>query len=140
MAQGKEPYGILLVDNFPGHPSKLWSSDGNFVVLFLPPNTTPILQPVDQHLVASTKKKYRALLLPQMLDAVLEDESTTFHDIIQQIQFHDFGVTVTQAWSNLTCEEMVSAWRPLLSNPHNGKTGTSTIIFLSHRIGLVLPP
>ena len=41
---------LLLLDNTPSHPSTptLVSEDGNITCLFLPPNVTSILQPMDQ--------------------------------------------------------------------------------------------
>ena len=41
---------LLLVDNAPAHPSKdcLQYSDGKVTTMFLPPNTTSVIQPMDQ--------------------------------------------------------------------------------------------
>ena len=41
---------VLVLDNAPAHPSeeKLVSHDGKIKVLYLPPNTTSVIQPMDQ--------------------------------------------------------------------------------------------
>jgi hypothetical protein len=38
---------LLILDNAPGHPVSVEDHADNIQVVFLPPNTTPILQPVD---------------------------------------------------------------------------------------------
>ena len=48
--RGLEEKVLLLLDNAPSHPSSasLQSEDGKIKTLFLPPNTTSIIQPIDQ--------------------------------------------------------------------------------------------
>jgi DDE superfamily endonuclease len=38
---------LLILDNAPGHPPHLGESHPNIKVVYLPPNTTSILQPMD---------------------------------------------------------------------------------------------
>ena len=49
---------LLLVDNAPGHTAILVGRHPNVEVVFLPKNTTLILQPPDQEVIASFKQKY----------------------------------------------------------------------------------
>ena len=49
---------LLILDNAPGHDTELQLSNINF--LFLLPNTTSILQPLDQGAIAFVKAKYKA--------------------------------------------------------------------------------
>lgn len=53
----------LLLDNCPGHLSteKLCSEDGNIFTMFRPPNTTPIIQLIDQNVIQNIKFNYRKL-------------------------------------------------------------------------------
>lgn len=47
---------LLLVDNAPSHPlMEEINFDSNFRVMFLPPNCTAILQPMDQNLIQNKK-------------------------------------------------------------------------------------
>ncbi|XP_023224155.1 jerky protein homolog-like [Centruroides sculpturatus] len=48
---------LLLIDNAPSHPSNilLERENGKFKIVFLPPNITSILQPMDQGVIESFK-------------------------------------------------------------------------------------
>jgi hypothetical protein len=46
---------ILLLDYAPGHPRTLDDLNPNVRVIFLPPNTTSLLQPMDQCVIAAFK-------------------------------------------------------------------------------------
>jgi len=50
----------LILDNAPSHLSedKLNFVNENFKILFLPPNVTVILQPMDQGIIEQTKQNY----------------------------------------------------------------------------------
>ena len=51
---------LLLLDNAPSHPSTeiLQSRDGKVTTLFLPANTTSIIQPMDQGILEALKRHY----------------------------------------------------------------------------------
>ena len=85
--QNKITYKILLLlDNAPAHPSTdvLKSRDGNVTTLFLPANTTAILQPMDQGIFEATKRRYKKSLLRYL---VLENEASSISipDILKKI-------------------------------------------------------
>ncbi len=63
---------LLLLDNAPAHPdvSSLTSQDGNIKAMFLPPNTTAIIQPMDQGVLEAMKRNYKRSVLQKLL---LED-------------------------------------------------------------------
>ncbi|GFU05084.1 jerky protein homolog-like [Trichonephila clavipes] len=47
---------ILLIDNAPSHPGTEELSSGEIKAIFLPPNVTPLLQPMDQCVLQKLKK------------------------------------------------------------------------------------
>ncbi|XP_068233545.1 tigger transposable element-derived protein 1-like [Palaemon carinicauda] len=53
---------LLVLDNAPAHPPGLEGyllAEYSFIkVLYLPPNTTPLLQPMDQQVISNFKKLY----------------------------------------------------------------------------------
>lgn len=53
---------ILLLNNAPCHPSAETFAVGDIKVLYLPPNTTAILQPCDQGIIETLKRFFRSRL------------------------------------------------------------------------------
>lgn len=60
---------VLLLDNCPGHPyaDELHSENGKIFAMFLPPNTTAMIQPMDQNVIQNIKLNYRKTLLTNIL-------------------------------------------------------------------------
>ncbi|GFY58405.1 zinc finger MYM-type protein 1 isoform X2 [Trichonephila inaurata madagascariensis] len=57
---------LLLLDNVPGHPK---DPKDNFLIQFLPPNTTSLIQPKDQEVIAAFKKLYTRVLFRRCFEA-----------------------------------------------------------------------
>ena len=55
---------VLLLDNAPVHPAEdiLRSDNGKIKCLFMPPNTSALIQPMDQGVIYSCKRLYRKKL------------------------------------------------------------------------------
>ncbi len=64
---------VLIKVNAPSHPQSdcLQSPDGAFTCLFLPPNTTSILQPMNQGVLENLKRRYKSTLLQKLLNLIL---------------------------------------------------------------------
>jgi len=80
-----------MLDNAPGHPLDL--KHLNVEILFLPPNTTSIIQPLDQGIISTFKAYYIRRTFEKILDDIDQDEN----------------LTVTQAWKKFLFE-IVSIW------------------------------
>ncbi|XP_036339760.1 jerky protein homolog-like [Rhagoletis pomonella] len=52
---------LLLIDNAPSHPNEaeLATENGRIFAMFMPPNVTPLIQPMDQDAIKITKLHYR---------------------------------------------------------------------------------
>ncbi|XP_025410373.1 jerky protein homolog-like [Sipha flava] len=92
------PKALLLLDNCPGHPSaeELRSDDGNIFAMFLPPNTTALIQPMDQNscklLEFGSANAHKEIVetLPfqteNKIDEVVEINDIQLSTLINQIQ------------------------------------------------------
>ena len=63
---------LLLLDNAPVHPdsASLVSKEGDIKAMFLPTNTTALVQPMDQGVLEAMKRRYCKAMLRSLL---LED-------------------------------------------------------------------
>jgi hypothetical protein len=89
---------LLLVANCTGHSGEeLVSEDGQFTTTFLPPNTTALIQPMDQNPVNLTKLAYRKSLLSQIVSSDEEDLSKCLKEFSLK---HAFFL-LSNAWGSL---------------------------------------
>ncbi|KAM6435888.1 tigger transposable element-derived protein 1-like [Liasis olivaceus] len=108
---------LLLMDNAPAHPPALvdaMDAEYDFIkVKFLPPNTTPLLQPMDQQVICNFKKLYTKALFTRCFN-VTEETSLTLTEFWKK----HFNVLhcislIDKAWQDVTCWTLNSAWRKL---------------------------
>ena len=57
---------IMLCDNCAAHTNDVKLT--NVKLVLLPPNTTSLIQPMDQGLIANFKKQYRSLVLCRLMN------------------------------------------------------------------------
>ncbi|GBO09966.1 Jerky -like [Araneus ventricosus] len=74
---------ILLMDNVPAHPDVETLKAENITCIFIPRNTTAILQPMDQGVIESMKRRYRKQLLSKLLFEGDDDEVEAARSIVQ---------------------------------------------------------
>ncbi|XP_033225367.1 jerky protein homolog-like [Belonocnema kinseyi] len=104
---------VLLLDSAPSHPSldELNAINENFEVLYLPPNATELIQPMDQGLIATIKKLYKKDLLKRLLLRGKSEEAVQF---LKGLDLADFFGMLCLAWNALTLSDLQRAWKPLL--------------------------
>jgi hypothetical protein len=54
---------LLIVDNCPSHPKDLKSQLTNIELVYLPPNCTSVIQPMDMGIIKNLKHYYREKLV-----------------------------------------------------------------------------
>ena len=71
--KGLSVKALLQLDNTPAHPdaTTLMSNDKSIRAVFLPPNSTALIQPMDQGVLEAMKRRYRKAILRKLL---LEDQ------------------------------------------------------------------
>lgn len=92
---------LLLVDNCPAHPDVELEQ---IKLIFMPPNTSSKLQPMDQGVIHSLKCHYRKILLMKMLDAIDKNKSFSV-DLLDAIHF------IHLAWQKVSRETIANCFK-----------------------------
>ncbi|XP_053546948.1 tigger transposable element-derived protein 1-like [Bombina bombina] len=99
------PFSILLfVDNAPGHPRMLDELNPNIRVEFLPPNTTSLLQPMDQCVIAAFKLNYLKRTFSKCIPAIDKEEGAgqeVLSKFWKSYNILDCIKTVRDAWNDI---------------------------------------
>ena len=105
----------MILDNAPSHPSakELNAIDKNFEVIFLPPNVTANIQPMDQSPISVTKKNYKRTLMRKLL---IEGDYEKIETFLKELKLRDCLEMLSKGWSNVTQTTLQNAWKPLLGN------------------------
>ena len=113
---------LLLLDNAPSHPddSKLISDDGKIKVLYLPPNTTSLIQPMDQGIIYTCKRHYRKKQLQDCLVVIPDDtaeEDTRGADTLAKLKAYNLRDAIynwAESWQSVKVETLINCWNKLL--------------------------
>ncbi|CAL1538349.1 unnamed protein product [Lymnaea stagnalis] len=108
------PFKILFVlDGAPSHPPHLLNISDDLKFVFLPSNTTSLLQPMDQGVIKMFKACYLRHTFQQLLDACTGEGKPTMkefwleYDILMAID------NIADAWDEVNKSCMNSAWEKL---------------------------
>lgn len=93
---------ILFLDNAGCHPSDVKDSYSNIKMVFLPPNTTSRLQPLDAGIIKNFKVRYRKLLLKFVVSHV--NSRSTAAEIVNTVDVLQAIRWVKQAWEEVPKE------------------------------------
>ena len=112
--KGLTKRAILLLDNAPSYPAveSLCSSDGEISCLYLPPNTTALIQPMDQGVLETIKRRYKRDLLLHLLNE--ENEGLNIAEFTKTLNILDAVLMSAKSWSEV---EESRSWHKLLSLP-----------------------
>ncbi|XP_050697644.1 tigger transposable element-derived protein 1-like [Eriocheir sinensis] len=108
---------LLLMDNALAHPPGVEEELGKgykfMEVMFLPPNTTPLIQPMDQNVIASFKKLYTKALFERCFEVTSETELT-----LREFWKNHFNILhclrlIDKAWGQVSVRSLQSAWKNL---------------------------
>ena len=94
---------VLIIDNCKAHPEIKGLT--NIALEFLPPNTTSVLQPMDQGIIRSLKAHYRSSLVKKVIDCIDNNEPMPKINVLDAMQM------ATDAWKKVTDETIVNCFR-----------------------------
>lgn len=105
---------LLLLDNAPSHPFVhiLNNINENFEVLYLPPNVTAIIQPMDQGVISITKKLYKKYFVSKLLS----EEPFNIDNFLKKFTIKDCIDLISKAWQNIQPSTLMKVWRPMLKD------------------------
>lgn len=111
---------VLLVDNASSHGGneELSSEDGNFTIMFLPPNCTALIQPLDQNAIRLTKLFYRKSLLAHILSKEEEEVITC----LKNLNLKDAVCFLANSWQKVSSEVIQKCWENILPTESDSNT------------------
>lgn len=102
---------ILLIDNCPAHGTQpLLSDDGDIIVMFLPPNCTALIQPMDQNPINIVKLTYRS----ELLKNIVAQENDSVIDLLKKHTIRDAIVLLKLAWDKLSTDKLKNSWSKIM--------------------------
>lgn len=107
---------ILLLDNAPGHPQDLNTIETGLDVnvLYIPANTTSILQPMDQGIISTFKAYYLRKTLEEMIRSIDSDARETVKNYWRSYDILKGITNLRFAWDEVTSKCLYGVWRKLL--------------------------
>ena len=102
----------------------LCSHDGHIKAVFLPPNTTAVIQPLDGGVLEIAKRNYRKLLLRRVLAENEGENSPSLLATIKQVNMKDVAYMTGEAWEDVKAETISKVWRKTLLNRVDQLDGT----------------
>ena len=89
----------------------LRSAEGNITVMYMPPNTTSVIQPLDQGIIASFKQRYCQGLINEM---ILSDLDITH--FLTAFSLKQMFLVAGRAWEGVTPMTINNCWKEWLSS------------------------
>lgn len=85
--------------------------------MYLPPNTTALIQPMDQGVLEAMKRRYRKAMLRKLL---LEDqEGRSIVDFVKKIDIKQVVYMIASAWDDVSSLTIAKSWHNLLGSGDN---------------------
>ena len=121
-----------MIDNAPSHPEILVLNaiDRQCEVMFLPPNITALIQPMNQGCIAAKKKRYKTSLLRELIAYNFPDMSSV-NEFLSKWSLLDCCNLVAYSWKQLSEATLGNCWTKILT-PYN-KNNTNAQI---HQLNL----
>ncbi|KAK3862648.1 hypothetical protein Pcinc_031507 [Petrolisthes cinctipes] len=100
---------VLLLDNCKAHPPAEVLSMGNIIVVYLPPNVTSVIQPMDQGVIQNFKVNYRRSFMRKLVN--YDDGSIS--EFQRAFNVKDAIFMASLAWQDVKQQTLKRSWRKL---------------------------
>ncbi|XP_049751908.1 tigger transposable element-derived protein 1-like [Elephas maximus indicus] len=104
---------LLIVDSAPGHPLFTGDLHPDIKVVFLPPNTTSLIQPEDQGVIAAIKAYCLRRTFAQAM-AAADDTGKTLMQFWRKYSVYHRIENLAWAWDDMTKVHMNGIWKKIL--------------------------
>ncbi|XP_054725597.1 tigger transposable element-derived protein 2-like [Anastrepha obliqua] len=115
-AAGTHKVPLFVIDNAPTHSHDCAVDDIQLV--YLPPNVTSLVQPMDQGVIESLKRRYRRKLVSEILQHS-ESEDKGLLEVIKKINIKDVIYMLATAFQEMPSSTFVKSWRKLWPDVEN---------------------
>ncbi|KAJ8946434.1 hypothetical protein NQ318_014421 [Aromia moschata] len=122
---------VLVQCLAPAHPSstELNEIDPQFFVVYLAPNVTSLIQPVDQGVISALKRRYKTMFLNELLAKEFEEKGSV-DEFIKKWNVRDCFHLLQNAWDSVTIDTLNNSWKNLLQLNLAGPLQTQTVALL----------
>ena len=104
---------LLLLDSAPCHPVHLGGLSAHVRVEFLPKNTSALIQPMNQGVIAAFKAHYLRRMLSQLVQETAGTDRPSVREFWRSYTVMTAVDNIAKAWAELQPATMNSAWRKL---------------------------
>jgi hypothetical protein len=102
---------LLIIDNAPGHPTSIKLENSDIEILFLPPNTTSLIQPLDQGLILTFKAYYTRRTFRRILEASEQPNFSGVMDCWKTYSIKECIVNIGASLKELKPSTINGCWR-----------------------------
>lgn len=103
---------VLLVDNCRSH---MYLHVDGIEIVFLPPNVTSLIQPLDQGIIQAWKLHYKRMLVDSILKA--QEENTSLVDHLKTVSVKDAIFWAAESWDLIDSSTIYKCWKKCWSIP-----------------------
>lgn len=101
---------LLIIDNAPSHPRAMEDWAENIEVLFMPPNTTSLIHPMDQTVIATFRAYYQRHTMAQLVQALDSNPDLTIQEYWCRYNIKKGIDNITVVWNEVDAKTMNVAW------------------------------
>lgn len=113
LEEGLPVKAVFILDNCSAHfnSEELKTENGSIFSIFLPPNTTAIIQPMDQHIIQMIKTRYRKIMMREVLG-----RNGEFHKDVKYITIKNTMFWIAETWESIPPISIRKSWNMLYDN------------------------